>query len=223
MMTRGDLDRRLQQLEAEVVSLGNVVEKAVKRSVDALSTRDLEENRQVISGDDYIDQKRYEIEDRCINIIATQQPMARDLRNIICLQHVTEELERIGDYAEGISKISLSIGEAEPMPPPAEIPLMADKATTMLRLSIDALSSRDTIKATQVWRDDDEVDALYDQVYRELLTSMIQDRRSIKRATYLLWVSHDLERIADRSTNIAERVIYMVTGSMEKPKSAASA
>ena len=223
MMTRGDLDRRLQQLEAEVVSLGNVLEKAVKRSVDALSTRDLEENRQVISGDDYIDQKRYEIEDRCINIIATQQPMARDLRNIICLQHVTEELERIGDYAEGISKISLSIGENQPMQPPAEIPLMADKATTMLRLSIDALSSRDTIKAAQVWHNDDEVDALYDQVYRELLTSMVQDPRSIQRATYLLWVSHDLERIADRSTNIAERVIYMVTGSMEKPKSAASA
>ena len=220
MTTRLDLDRRLQQLESEVVSLGAVVEKAVRRSVDALQTRDLVESQQVINEDDHIDRKRYEIEESCINLIATQQPMARDLRLIISLQHVTEELERIGDYAEGISKISLSIGDTPPLQPLTDIPEMAEKSTNMLRGSIDALSSRDIIKAAQVWRDDDQVDALYDRVYRALLTYMVQNPRSIQRATYLLWVSHDLERIADRSTNIAERVLYMVTGSMEKPKAA---
>ncbi len=219
MTTRVDLDRRLRQLESEVVSLGGLVEKAVRRAVGALNTRDLAESQQVIDEDDIIDRKRYEIEDLCINLIATQQPMARDLRLIIALQHITEELERIGDYAEGISKISLSIGDNDLLRPLIAIPEMAEKAGDMLRGSIDALSTRDTVRAAQVWRDDDEVDALYDRIYRDLLTCMEEDPKAIKKATYLLWVSHDLERIADRSTNIAERVHYMVTGSMEKPKS----
>ena len=213
-MLRLDLDRQLGQLQQEVVSLAEIVDKATMRAVDALKRRDLVESQQVVQEDDYIDQKRYEIEDRCIDLIATQQPMARDLRAIIALLHITVELERMGDYAEGISKISLLMGEDAPLKPLIDIPRMAEKATLMLRNSIDSLVSRDVVKANQVLQDDDEVDDLYDQVYRELLVFMLQDPQIIQRATYLLWAAHDLERIADRATNIAERVIYLVTGKM---------
>jgi phosphate transport system protein len=211
---RIDLDRQLGQLQQEVVSLAEIVDKAIMRAVDALKRRDLTESQQVVHEDDYIDQKRYEIEERCIDLIATQQPMARDLRAIIALLHITVELERMGDYAEGIAKISLMMGEEPPLKPLIDIPRMADKATQMLRDSLDSLVSRDVVKANQVCQDDDEVDALYDQVYRELLLFMIQDPQTIEKATYLLWTAHDLERIADRATNIAERVIFLVTGKM---------
>ena len=213
-MLRIDLDRQLGQLQQEVISLAEIVDKATMRSVEALKQRDLTESQQLVQEDDYIDQKRYEIEDRCIDLIATQQPIAGDLRAIIALLHITVELERIGDYAEGIAKISLLMGDEPPLKPLIDIPRMAEKATTMLRNSMDSLVSRDTIKANQVLKDDDEVDLLYDQVYRELLVFMLQNTQTIQRATYLLWAAHDLERIADRATNIAERVIFLVTGKM---------
>ena len=208
-MLRADLDRQLNQLQQEVTSLAGIVDKATLRAIDALKTRDLAESRQVIKEDDYIDQKRYEIEERCVDLIATQQPMAGDLRNIIALMHISVELERMGDYAEGISKISLLMGPNPPLKPLIDIPKMSDQATLMLRNSIDALESRDVIKANQVLLDDDEVDALYNRVYRDLLVFMTDDPNTIERATYLLWIAHDLERIADRATNIAERVIYL--------------
>lgn len=213
-MLRVDLDRQLNQLQQEVVSLAEIVDKATVRAVDALKRRDLAESEQVIREDDYIDQKRYEIEERCIDLIATQQPMARDLRTIIALLHITVELERMGDYAEGIAKISLMMGEEPPLKPLIDIPRMAEKATQMLRDSMDALVSRDVVKANQVLQDDDDVDNLYDQVYRELLLFMIQDPHTIQRATHLLWTAHDLERIADRATNIGEKVIFLVTGKL---------
>ena len=213
-MLRIDLDRQLGQLQQEVISLAEIVDKATMRSVEALKQRDLTESQQLVQEDDYIDQKRYEIEDRCIDLIATQQPIAGDLRAIIALLHITVELERIGDYAEGIAKISLLMGDEPPLKPLIDIPRMAEKATTMLRNSMDSLVSRDTIKANQVLKDDDEVDLLYDQVYRELLVFMLQNPQTIQRATYLLWAAHDLERFADRATNIAERVIFLVTGKM---------
>jgi len=213
-MLRIDLDRQLGQLQQEVISLAEIVDKATMRAVEALKQRDLTESQQLVQEDDYIDQKRYEIEDRCIDLIATQQPIAGDLRAIIALLHITVELERIGDYAEGIAKISLLMGDEPPLKPLIDIPRMAEKATTMLRNSMDSLVSRDTIKANQVLKDDDEVDLLYDQVYRELLVFMLQNPQTIQRATYLLWAAHDLERIADRATNIAERVIFLVTGKM---------
>ncbi len=140
--------------------------------------------------------------------------MARDLRVIIALLHIVVELERMGDYAEGIAKITIAIGDTPPLKPLIDIPRMADKAATMLSDSIDSLLNRDMMKANQVCQSDDEVDALYDQVYRELLLFMIQDPSTIQRATYLLWVAHDLERIADRATNIAERVIFLLTGKL---------
>ena len=213
-MPRLDLDNQLKTLRQEVIILAGMVEKAITRAVDSLKTRDMETSQRVVREDDFIDQKRFEIEERCIDIIATQQPIARDLRTIIALLHITQELERMGDYAEGIAKISIMMGDTPLLKPLIDIPRMADKSVLMLRHSLEALSDRDVVKAQQVCNDDDEVDALYDQVYRELLLYMIQDPQTIQRATWLLWTAHDLERIADRATNIAERVIYSVTGKM---------
>ncbi len=213
-MPREDFDQQLHVLQQEVESLAGFVGKSIHRAVDALKRRDLVSSQEVVQNDDYIDRKRFEIEDLCVDLIATQQPMARDLRAIIALMHIVVELERMGDYAEGIAKISLAMGEAPPLKPLIDIPRMAEKASTMLSDSIDSLLNRDMVKANHVCQADDEVDALYDQVYRELLLFMIEDPATIQRATYLLWVAHDLERIADRATNIAERVIFLVTGKM---------
>ena len=170
-MPRVDFDQHLNLLQQEVVLLAGFVEKSIHRAVDALKSRDLEASRQVVIDDDYIDQKRFEIEDRCVDLIATQQPMARDLRAIIALLHIVVELERMGDYAEGIAKISLSIGDTPLLKPLIDIPRMAEKATLMLRDSIDSLLSRDIVKAHQVCQADDEVDDLYDQVYRNYCCS----------------------------------------------------
>lgn len=213
-MPRSDFDRHLRALQDELLFMGSMVEKAIARALDSLKRRDLEAARQVIREDDYIDQKRFEIEDRCIDLIAMQQPLARDLRILITVLHVSVELERMGDYAEGIAKISLMMGDEPPLKPLKDIPRMAKKASEMLHRSLDSLVNRDTVLANQVCEEDDEVDALYDKVYRDLLGYMIDDQSTIQRATYLLWVSHDLERIADRATNIAERSIYLVTGKM---------
>jgi phosphate transport system protein len=213
-MPREDFDLKLNQLQSEVETLAQIVGKSINRAVDALKRRDLVASQEVINDDDYIDDKRFEIEERCADMIATQQPMAGDLRAIIALLHIVVELERMGDYAEGIAKISISMGEDPPLKPLIDIPRMAEKATTMLNDSIDSLLNRDMVKANAVCLADDEVDELYNQVYRELILFMVQDPETIQKATYLLWVAHDLERIADRATNIAERVIFLVTGKL---------
>ena len=213
-MVRADFDRSLQALQDDLLTLGDMVVKAISKSLDALKKRDLEASRQVVEEDDVIDEKRFQLEEQCLDLIATQQPIAIDLRTLVAVLHISVELERMGDYAEGIAKISLMMGDEPPLKPLIDIPRMGEKASDMLKRSLEALVNRDTDAALQVCNDDDEVDALYDQVYRELLTYMIQDPQSIQRATYLLWVSHDLERIADRATNIAERVIFLVTGKL---------
>ena len=214
MQVRSGFDRELRRLQDEVLILGSMVENAIYRALDALNRRDLDAASRVVQEDDAIDRKRLEIEERCINLMATQQPIAGDLRVLMTMLHIGVELERMGDYAEGIAKISLMMGDEPPIKPLIDIPLMADKATDMLRRVLDALVQRDTAASFKVCDDDDEVDSLYDQVYRDLLAYMIDDPRTIQRATYLLWVAHDLERIADRATNVAERVIFLVTGKM---------
>lgn len=216
MRVRTRLDRQLAMLQEEVLALGGMVEKSIAAAIDSLTRRDLVAAEQVIKEDDYIDTKRFEIEERCIDLIATQQPMARDLRFLVTILHIVVELERMGDYAEGIAKINVMMGDEPLLKPLIDIPKMAEKATQMLRRSLDSFVNKDTVAAIQVCNQDDEVDEIYDQVYRELLDFMIKDQSTIQRATYLLWVSHDLERIADRATNIAERVVYLVTGKMEE-------
>ena len=222
-MPRNEFGRDLRFLQEELLAVGSMVEKAIANAVDGLKRRDLDLCRQVVQDDSVIDARRYDIEERCVNLIAKQQPMATDLRTIIAILQIVGELERMGDYASGIAKISLAMGNEPPLKPLIDIPRMADKASQMLRRSLDSLVGRDIVAAQGVRADDDEVDALYDQIYRELLTFMLEDPRTITRATYLLWVAHDLERIADRATNIAKRVIYLVTGRFVETKNLASA
>ena len=217
-MPRMDFDRDLRDLQDELLTLGGMVEKAIAKSLDALKNRDLALSEEVIAEDDIIDERRFELEEKCIDLMATQQPLAGDLRIIITVLHVAVELERMGDYAEGIAKISVAMGDEPPLKPLIDIPRMADRSSDMLRRSLDAFVNRDIEAAYQICDDDDEVDALYDQVYKELLIYMMSDPGTIRRATYLLWVAHDLERIADRTTNIAERVIFLVTGRLTETK-----
>ncbi|MQG01036.1 MAG: phosphate signaling complex protein PhoU [SAR202 cluster bacterium] len=211
-MPREDFEKNLKGVEDDVVQLSNMVEKAIFKSIEALKERDISASQKVVDDDDVIDEKQQAIEDRCIDLIALEAPMAGDLRVLIAAMMVANELERMGDYAEGIAKISLSMGNLPPLKPLIDIPRMADKSVDMLRRSTQAFVNRDVESATAVILDDDEVDDIYEQVYRELLTYMTADPSTVQRATYLLWVAHDLERVADRTTNIAERVIYLVTG-----------
>jgi phosphate transport system protein len=184
--------------------------------VEALKNRDLDLARQVIADDKKIDKKRYEIEEKCVGLIATQQPMAGDLRIILAVLNILSEVERIGDYGEGIAKIAVMIGDEPPLKPLIDIPRMAELTRGMLRSSLDAFVNRDAEAARQICTEDDAIDHLYDQVFRELLTFMAEDPRTITRATRLIWVAHNLERAADRVTNICERVVYVVTGKLEE-------
>jgi len=211
-MPREDFERNLKGVEDDVVQLSSMVEKAIFKSIEALKERDISASQKVVDDDDVIDEKQQTIEDRCIDLIALEAPMAGDLRVLIAAMMVANELERMGDYAEGIAKISVSMGSLPPLKPLIDIPRMADKSVDMLRRSTQAFVNRDVESATAVLLADDEVDDIYEQVYRELLTYMMADPSTIQRATYLLWVAHDLERVADRTTNSAERVIYLVTG-----------
>ena len=215
-MVRADFDRNLKLLQEELLLLGGLVEKAIVDSIEALKIRDIELSHKIVSQDDIIDQKTNQIEEKAIDLIATQQPIAIDLRTLMSVIHISVELERMGDYAEGIGKIGVMMGNDPPVKPLVDIPKMATKSSDMLKRSLDALVKRDPALARQVCEDDDEVDNLYDLIYKDLIALMIDDPTTIQRATYLMWVAHDLERIADRATNIAERVIFLVTGQLVK-------
>jgi phosphate transport system protein len=215
-MPRASFERHLHELQDEVLVLGSMVEKAIYRSMEALKNRDLELAQQVIADDSEIDRKRYDIEEKCIELIVTQQPVASDLRIIVAVLNIIIDLERIGDHAEGIAKIAVMIGKEPPLKPLIDLPRMAQKTGEMLRRSLDAFINRDADAAREIVTEDDEIDSLYDQVFRELLTFMAEDPRTITRATRLIWVAHNLERSADRVTNICERVVFVITGKMEE-------
>lgn len=215
-MVREAYHKALKELQGEVLELGAMVSEATKDAVEALKKRDIEKSRQIIRNDRLVNRKRFDIEEHCMLIIATQQPMAVDLRILTAILNVITDLERIGDHAEGIAKISLLIGDEPLVKPLVDVPRMAEIARSMLKRCLEAFTDRDAEKARLICNEDDEVDALYEQIYRELLLLMIENPKIIKGATYLMWVSHNLERIADRVTNIAERVVFMVEGKMEE-------
>jgi phosphate transport system protein len=206
----------LRDIQDELLVMGSMVEKAIKLSIEALKNRDLKLAKQVIADDQKINEKRFEIEDTCIQLIATQQPMAGDLRTLISVLSITSELERIGDHAEGNAKIVVMIGDEPPLKPLIDIPRMAKKTIDMLHRSLDAFMNSDEKAAQSIAAEDDEIDQLYNQVYRELVSYMVEDPKTITRATRLLWVAHNLERCADRVTNICERIVYTVTGKMSE-------
>ncbi len=216
MEIRTTFHKRLRGIQDDIVAMGSMVEKAISRSIEALKNRDLNMARGIIDDDQKINSKRFEIEENCIQLIATQQPMASDLRTIVSVLNIISELERIGDYAEGIARIVIMIGDEPPLKPLVDIPRMAEKTNDMLRRSLRAFIDRDAEAARKIATEDTEVDNLYDQVFRELLSYMMEDPRTTTRATRLIWVAHNLERAADRVTNICERVVFAVTGKMEE-------
>ncbi|MBF8265768.1 MAG: Phosphate-specific transport system accessory protein PhoU [Dehalococcoidia bacterium] len=216
MEIRTTFHKKLREIQDDVLVMGSMVEKAINRSIETLKNRDLALAHQIITDDQKINGKRFEIEEKCIEIIATQQPLASDLRTIVGVLIITSEVERIGDYAEGIAKITVLIGDEPSLKPLVDIPRMAEKTNDMLRRSLQALINRDAVAARQIISEDDEIDNLYDQVFRELLTFMLEDPKTIARATRLIWAAHNLERSADRVTNICERVVFIVTGKMEE-------
>ncbi|RLC46297.1 MAG: phosphate transport system regulatory protein PhoU [Candidatus Cloacimonadota bacterium] len=215
-MARESFQIHIKELEQELINMGEMVAIAINCSVEALKSRNISEAKKIISGDLLINKKRWEIEETCINLIATQQPVASDLRDIIAILNIITDLERMGDHAEGIAKIVIMYGNKPLVKPLIDIPKMAEMAIEMLKRSLNAFIQRDEKSAVEICKIDDNVDMLYEQVYRELLTYMIEDPKTITRATYLLWVAHNLERIADRVTNICERIIFLVKGKMEK-------
>ncbi len=215
-MVRELFNKELQRVQEEMLVMASMVEKAIQRSVEALKSRDQKLAQEVINDDFKINQQRFGIEEECLLLIATQQPIASDLRIIAAVLNIITDLERMGDHAEGIAKIVTMTGDEPPLKPLIDIPQMDDLTRSMLRRSMDAFMKRDAEAARQIANEDDQVDALYEQIYRELLTFMMADPGTINRATHLLWVAHNLERIADRVTNICERVAFLITGKMEE-------
>ncbi|MBI2860175.1 MAG: phosphate signaling complex protein PhoU [Chloroflexi bacterium] len=216
MEIRRGFHQKLKEIQDDVLAMSGMVESAIMSSIEALKNRDLDLAHKIVADDIKINQKRFDIEQKCIQIIATQQPMASDLRTIISVLYIITELERIADHAEGIAKIVIMIGDEPPLKPLTTIPLMAEKACDMLHRAVDAFIRHDAETARKICLEDDEVDNLYNQVFRVLLTYMLEDPKTITRATRLSWVAHNLERSADRATNICERVVFTVTGKMEE-------
>lgn len=211
-MLRESFQRDLQRLQDEVLLLGSMVESMLTDSVDVLKRRDMDGSRRLIAYDQRVNEKRMTIEHDVLTVIATQQPMAGDVRTLAAILDISSELERMGDYAKGIAKINLMIGPGELIKPLVDIPRMAEKSCSMLRRSLEAFTNRDIELARAIPAEDDEVDALYNQVYRELITYIMNDPHNMDQATYLTWAAHNLERTADRVSNICERVIFTVTG-----------
>jgi phosphate transport system protein len=214
-MPREALDLRIRRLLDDILGLDSMVENAVIDAIQALKTHNLELARCAYLGDRQLNAKRFEIENECIITIATQQPiMAHDLRMLASILEVTAELERMGDYAKGIAHITLRIGNEPHVKPLVDIPRMAEIATSMLHRAVGAFVAGDIEIARQIPAEDDQVDALYNQVYRELVAIMVSDPSTIDQANYLMWAAHNLERMADRVTNICERTVYTVAGEL---------
>lgn len=215
-MTREAYLHQIQELRDDIVAMSSMVDKAIARSVDALRRQDVQLAREVAKADGEINRLRWQTEERALRVIATQAPMAGDLRLISGVIHIATELERMGDHAAGNAKIVIETADEPLLKPLVDIPRMAELARAMLSDSITAFIHADAEAARQIVGRDDAVDDLYDQIYRELLTYMMADPSSINRATRLLWAAHNLERIADRVTNICERVVFAVTGALEE-------
>jgi len=211
-MPRKSFDKEIQNAKDEILLLGSMVEEAIISSVDALKKHDLHAAQQIIKNDIVVNAKRFETESHIINIIATQQPAAHDLRVLASILEITGELERIGDYAKGIAILTIRIGEHSTIKQLSDLPMMAELSMSMLHRSVGAFVSEDAITARSIPDEDDLVDNLYLQFYRVMITYVLENPSSLEEVNYLLWVAHNLERAADRVLNICERTIFIVTG-----------
>ena len=215
-MIRKTFENELQQVKDEILVLGSMVEQAVADSMEALKKRDIKASEKIYEQDRKINEKRFAIENQCMILIATQQPMARDLRLLASMLDVASELERMGDYAKGIATINIRMGEEPLLKPLIDLPRMATIASGMLHRALTAFVNDDADAARKIPAEDDEVDGLYTQIYRELMMFVIQDPKVIERANMLLWAAHNMERMADRVTNICERTVFVVTGEIKE-------
>ncbi len=218
-MIRKTFENEIQQVKDEVLLLGSMVEHAIIASVESLKKRDIKGAEKIIAEDKEINKKRFAIENQLMILIATQQPMAHDLRLLASCMEIISELERMGDYAKGIANINVRMGEEPLLKPLIDIPRMAQIGTSMLHRALTAFINEDVETAKSIPIEDDEVDALYNQIYRELMMIIIQNPKSIESANWLLWVAHNLERVADRVTNICERTVFIATGDFSEIKS----
>lgn len=218
-MLRKTFESEIQQVKDDVLLLGSMVEHALLGSVEALKKRDIKAAERIFVEDNQINGKRFEIENKLMILIATQQPMAHDLRLLASTMEIISELERMGDYAKGIANINIRMGDTPLLKPLIDVPRMAQKGADMLHRSLTAFVTEDVETARALPIEDDEVDALYNQIYRELMTFIIADPTTIERANWLLWVAHNLERFADRVSNICERTVFIATGEMNEIKS----
>jgi phosphate transport system protein len=209
---RQTFDAQLAALKEQLLNLGAMVSNAQKLAIQALAERDQELARVVIAGDHKINESQHDIEERCLFLIASQQPVARDLRTIIGISAIATDLERMGDHAKGIAVLASLLADQPSLKPLIDVPRMAEIGRELLIGQLQAFMNGDVEAAQVLAARDDEIDRLYDQIFRELLTIMMDDPRTITRATYLLWVAHNLERFSDRTTNIGERVVFLITG-----------
>jgi phosphate transport system protein len=216
MENKESFEKLLHEYKEEVLAMGGMVEQALSRSIEALKKRDLSVGHKIIADDIKINEKRFDIEKKSIELIANYHPAINDLNAIVAILSIITELERIGDYAAGIAKIVIMIGDEPPLKPLIDIPRMCDITTEMIHSSLKAFMESNYKEAIRVTGMDEIVDSIYDQIFRELLTFMMTDPKTINRATRLIWVAHNIERAADRATNICERVVYMITGKMEE-------
>jgi phosphate transport system protein len=213
-MPRETLDRQMHNLQDEVLLLGSMVEDATIKAMDALRNHDLRSARQVYAHDQVINEKRYAIENAILIIMATQQPMAHDLRVLAAYLEITGELERMGDYAKGIGKVTLNLGDA-PIPIPLQdLERMAEIGVSMLHDALGAFIAENAQLAYQIPQADDEVDELFNRVYHALVNAMIANPETIDHANHLMWAAHNLERLADRVSNICERTVFIATGEL---------
>jgi phosphate transport system protein len=215
-MLRKTFEHEIQQVKDDVLILGSMVEQEILVSVETLKKRDIEGSRQILELDKKINAKRFEMENQVMILIATQQPMAHDLRLLASILEIISELERMGDYGKGIANINIRMGDQPLLKPLIDIPRMAQRGADMLHRALTAFINEDVETARAIPQEDDEIDGLYNQIYRELMVFVIQDPKTIERANWLLWAAHNLERVADRVTNICERTIFIATGELKE-------
>jgi phosphate transport system protein len=216
---RRTLEAEIQDLRNDLLYLGSMVEQQILESVDALKRRDLEASEKIIQNDLLVNKKRYLIEEQVMIVIATQQPMAHDLRLLASVLEIAGEVERMGDYAKGIAKISVRMKDEPLLKPLIDVPKMAEKGADMLHRALIAFTNEDAAVARSIPAEDDVVDALYDRVYHDLMDLIMKDPAEVQKANWLLWVAHNLERVADRVTNICERTVFVASGELKEIES----
>jgi phosphate transport system protein len=213
-MSRESMDSQIGNIQEELIALGNLVEKALFGAVAALKIRDTEAAHKVIRNDQIINGKRYAIENAILILLATQQPFAHDLRKLAAMLIVDNELERMGDYAKGIAKTILHLGISDTPIPIHEIEKMTELGVSMLHRSLIAFIEEDTQKAISIPKEDNAVDDLFNIAYKSIINAMIANPAIIDQANLVMWVVHNLERFADRVSNICERTVFIKTGEL---------